>query len=100
MARQARSQGKRPKERPRQTREEGIEKILKEKGIECKGVRAKARARERWKAVCKPSTLPGRRGSTIYMYIYLTAIGLTLGGSSTVHIYTQTIHRIHRTEHT
>jgi uncharacterized integral membrane protein len=34
----------------------------------------------------------------------LTAVGLTLGGSSTVHIYTQTIHRttqstqtIHRT---
>jgi len=25
--------------------------------------------------------------------IYLTAIGLPLGGSSTVHIYTQTIHR-------
>ena len=25
--------------------------------------------------------------------IYLTAIGLTPGGSSTVHIYTQTIHR-------
>jgi uncharacterized integral membrane protein len=24
---------------------------------------------------------------------YLTAIGLTSGGSSTVHIYTQTIHR-------
>jgi len=38
--------------------------------------------------------------------IYLTAIGLTAGGSSTVHIYTQTIHRttqwnrIYRTEHT
>jgi len=36
----------------------------------------------------------------------LTAIGLPLGGSSTVHIYTQKIHitthwnRIHRTEHT
>jgi len=36
--------------------------------------------------------------------IYLTAIGLTPGGSSTVHIYTQTIYRttqstqtIHRT---
>ena len=35
--------------------------------------------------------------------IYLTAIGLTPGGSSTVHIYTQTIpeqhngHKIHRT---
>jgi hypothetical protein len=36
--------------------------------------------------------------------IYLTAIGLTPGGNSTVHIYTQTIHRttqstqtIHRT---
>jgi hypothetical protein len=28
----------------------------------------------------------------IYM-IYLTAIGLSAGGSSTVHIYTQTIHR-------
>jgi len=39
------------------------------------------------------------------MYL-LTAIGLTPGGSSTVHIYTQTIHRITqwnrilRTEHT
>jgi len=38
--------------------------------------------------------------------IYLTAIGLTPGGSSTVHINTQTIHRttqstetIHRTKH-
>jgi len=36
----------------------------------------------------------------------LTVIGLTPGGSSTVHIYTQTIHRttqwkrIHRREHT
>jgi len=25
--------------------------------------------------------------------IYLTAIGLTPGGSSTVHFYTQTVHR-------
>ena len=39
-----------------------------------------------------------------YDMIYLTVIGLTLGGSSTIHIYTQTIHRttqstqtIHRT---
>jgi hypothetical protein len=29
----------------------------------------------------------------IWYDIYLTAIGLTPGGSSTVHIYTQTIHR-------
>jgi hypothetical protein len=29
----------------------------------------------------------------ICIMIYLTAIGLTSGGSSTVHIYTQTIHR-------
>ena len=29
----------------------------------------------------------------IYDMIYLTAIGLTRGGSSTVHIYTQTIHK-------
>jgi len=40
------------------------------------------------------------------MIYLLTAIGLTPGGSSTVHIYTQTIHRTtqwnrtHRTEHT
>ena len=33
-------------------------------------------------------------------YIYLAAIGLTPGGSSTAHIYTQTVHRIQRTEHT
>jgi hypothetical protein len=36
-------------------------------------------------------------------YIYcllLTAIGLTPGGSSTVHIYTKAVHRIQRTEHT
>jgi len=31
----------------------------------------------------------------LHIYIYLLiAIGLTPGGSSTVHIYTQTIHRI------
>jgi hypothetical protein len=35
-----------------------------------------------------------------YDYYYLTAIGLTPGGSSTVHIYTQTVHRAQRTEHT
>jgi len=29
----------------------------------------------------------------IYDMIYLTAIGLSSGGSSTVHIYIQTIHR-------
>jgi hypothetical protein len=29
----------------------------------------------------------------IYDMIYLTAISMTPGGSSTVHIYTQTIHR-------
>jgi len=40
------------------------------------------------------------------MIYLLNAIGLTLGGSSTVHIYTQTIHRttqwnaIPRTENT
>jgi hypothetical protein len=35
----------------------------------------------------------------IYDIIYLTEIGLTPGGSSSAHIYTQTIHRIQRTEH-
>jgi hypothetical protein len=32
--------------------------------------------------------------------IYVTAIGLTPGSSSAGHIYTQTIHKIQRTEHT
>jgi hypothetical protein len=35
----------------------------------------------------------------LYRFIYLTSIGLKPGGSSTVHIYTQTIHRIQRAEH-
>ena len=29
----------------------------------------------------------------LYIYIFFTAIALTPGGSSTAHIYTQTIHR-------
>jgi hypothetical protein len=35
-----------------------------------------------------------KRSGQTYDMIYLTAIGLTPGGSSTVHIYTQTIHRM------
>jgi hypothetical protein len=34
----------------------------------------------------------------IYIYIYLAAVGLTSGGSSTSHIYTQTVHIIQRKE--
>jgi hypothetical protein len=33
-------------------------------------------------------------------YLLLTAIGLTRGGSSAVHIYIQAVHRIQRTEYT
>jgi hypothetical protein len=33
-------------------------------------------------------------------YLFLTATGLTPGGSSAVHIYTQTAHRIQKTERT
>jgi hypothetical protein len=36
----------------------------------------------------------------IILYLFLTAIGLTPSGSSTVHIYTQTVCRIQRMEHT
>ena len=36
----------------------------------------------------------------IIIIIYLTASGLTPGGSSTATIYTQTVHRIQRTKHT
>jgi hypothetical protein len=35
-----------------------------------------------------------------YMIYLLAAIGLTAGGSSTVHIYTQTIHRTTQSTHT
>jgi hypothetical protein len=36
----------------------------------------------------------------LLLLLLLTAIGLSPGGSSTAHIYTQTVHRIQRTEHT
>jgi len=48
----------------RQTWEEGQQKILKEKGIKWKGVRAIARNNERWKTLRNPSTPAGRRGLT------------------------------------
>jgi hypothetical protein len=32
----------------------------------------------------------------IYIYIYLAAVGLTPGGSSTSHIYAQTVHVIQK----
>jgi hypothetical protein len=41
--------------------------------------------------------LHGIRKVTGYIwYIYLTAVGLTPGGSSTSHIYTQTVYKIQR----
>jgi hypothetical protein len=36
----------------------------------------------------------------LFIYLFLNAIVLTPGGSTTAHIYTQTEHRIHRTQHT
>jgi hypothetical protein len=42
--------------------------------------------------------LPGKN-SYIYMIYVLSAIGLSPGGSSTVHIYTQTIHRTQKKIH-
>jgi hypothetical protein len=54
---QARIQGKRPKRTLRQTWKEGLQMTLKERGIEWN------RDRDRWKALCKPSTPIGRRGS-------------------------------------
>ena len=41
-----------------------LKKILKERGTGWKTLRATARARDRWRAVCKPSTPNDRRGST------------------------------------
>jgi len=52
------------KGRPWHTWEEGIQKILKERGIERNGVQVIAGDRERWKALCKPSTFTGRRNLT------------------------------------
>ena len=51
------------KEHPERVGEEWIRMILK-RGNEWEGVRATARDRERWKALCEPSTSTGRRGST------------------------------------
>jgi hypothetical protein len=47
IAWQAGTQGKRPNQRPQQTWEEGIQKILKEGGIEWNGIRAIAGDSER-----------------------------------------------------
>jgi len=50
-----------PKEDPRQSWEEGIQKILKKWGIEWNGVRAITWDCDRWKEHCKPSTPIGRK---------------------------------------
>jgi hypothetical protein len=55
--------GRDPKEDPRQTWKEGIQNILKERGVEWNGVRDITRNRERWKALCKRFTPTGRRGA-------------------------------------
>ena len=44
-------------------------------------------------ALCQRLGTSSKPPELIYDMIYLTAIGLTPGGSSTLHIYTQTIHR-------
>jgi hypothetical protein len=48
------------------------------------------------------SASPEAIGKLLFIYLLLTAVGLTPGGSSTVHIYTQTVHgiRVQGTEHT
>jgi hypothetical protein len=50
---------------------------------------------EKWRLFVDSTTLrlTAVLFSKDYMLYLLTAIGLTLGGSSTVHIYKQTIHR-------
>ena len=50
MSWRARKEGKRPIGRCQQTWKEGIQKILKERRIEWKGIRAKAGDHERWKS--------------------------------------------------
>jgi hypothetical protein len=58
------SEGLIPKGRFRQTWEEGIQKILRKRWTEWKRVRAITPDRERWKALFKPSTPTGGKGST------------------------------------
>ena len=60
---------------------------------------------EIWKVISIQYTCQKRKNSSqCYWYILLTAVGLRAGGSSRVHIWTQTVHittqwgRIHRTE--
>jgi len=56
--------GEETERKSRQTWEEGLQKILKERGIKRKGVRTITRNHERSIALRKPSTPAGRRGST------------------------------------
>jgi hypothetical protein len=61
MVWQARQQGIWPRGRPRQTWEDGIKDGLKRKGMDM--TQAKSWVGARWRALRKPSTLIGRRGS-------------------------------------
>jgi hypothetical protein len=63
MVWQARQQGKRPRGRPRQTWEDGIKDVLKRKGMDMTEAKNWAEDRARSRALCKPSTPIGRRGS-------------------------------------
>jgi hypothetical protein len=58
------NKGEKTERKSRQTWEEELQKILKERGIKWKGVRTTARNHERSKALRKPSTPTGRKGST------------------------------------
>jgi hypothetical protein len=58
------NKGEKTERKSRQTWEEELQKILKERGIKWKGVRTIARNHERSKALRKPSTPTGRKGST------------------------------------
>jgi hypothetical protein len=56
--------------------------------LQCKGLVYQVSINDLWKWMV-----------SLLLWYYLTAIGLTPGGSGTAHIYAQTIHRIRRTEH-
>jgi hypothetical protein len=54
-------EGKRPRGRPRQTREDGIKDGLNGRGTDMAQAKNWAKDCARWRALCKPSTLIGKK---------------------------------------
>jgi hypothetical protein len=64
MAWEVRYEGRRTRGRPRIKWQDNIQNALLEKGVDWRQARSRAQDRKIWHALCRNSTLDGRRGST------------------------------------